>query len=85
MRVLVVEDEIKTAKFLKKGLTEAGFVVALASDGLQGLHLALEIEFELIILDVMLPGMDGWEVLSSLTPGRTQRPRAVSHSSRRDP
>lgn len=64
MRVLLVEDEVKTAKFLKKGLTEAGFVVDFAGDGFEGLHLAQEVEFDLIILDVMLPGMDGWEVLS---------------------
>jgi len=66
MRVLVVEDEIKTAKFLKKGLTETGFVVDVAVDGLEGLHLAQEVEFDLIILDVMLPGLDGWQVLSRL-------------------
>jgi two-component system copper resistance phosphate regulon response regulator CusR len=66
MRILVVEDEIKTAKFLKKGLTEAGLVVDVAVDGLEGLHLAQEIEFDLIILDVMLPGLDGWQVLSRL-------------------
>jgi len=64
MRVLVVEDEIKTAKFLKKGLTEAGFVVDVACDGLEGSQLAQEIEFDLIILDVMLPGLDGWQVLA---------------------
>jgi two-component system copper resistance phosphate regulon response regulator CusR len=66
MRVLVVEDEIKTAKFLKKGLTEAGFVVDVAVDGVEGLHLAQEVDFDLIILDVMLPGLDGWEVLVRL-------------------
>jgi len=66
MRILIVEDEAKTAKFLQKGLGEAGFVVDVAGDGLYGLHLALEIEFNLIILDVMLPGMDGWEVLTRL-------------------
>jgi len=66
MRILIVEDEAKTAKFLKKGLSEAGFVVDMTGDGLQGLYLALEIEFNLIILDVMLPGLDGWEVLTRL-------------------
>ena len=66
MRILVVEDEIKTAKFLKKGLTEAAFVIDVAGDGLEGLHLAQEIEFDLIILDVMLPGLDGWQVLARL-------------------
>jgi len=66
MRILVIEDELKTAKFLKKGLGEAGFVVDLAEDGLNGLHVALEVEFDLVILDVMLPRMDGWEVITRL-------------------
>lgn len=66
MKILVVEDEVKTAKFLKKGLEEAGFVADVAGDGLEGLHLAREVEFDLIILDVMLPALDGWQVLSRL-------------------
>ena len=66
MRILVIEDEAKTAKFLKKGLSEAGFVVDVAADGLEGLHFALEVEFDLIILDVMLPSIDGWQVLTRL-------------------
>ncbi|MFZ1085910.1 MAG: heavy metal response regulator transcription factor [Terracidiphilus sp.] len=66
MKILVIEDEAKTAKFLKKGLCEAGFVVDVAEDGLDGLHLALEGDFDLIILDVMLPGRDGWQVLARL-------------------
>jgi two-component system, OmpR family, copper resistance phosphate regulon response regulator CusR len=66
MKILIVEDEVKTAKFLKKGLEEAGFVVDVAGDGLEGLHLARELDFDLIILDVMLPSMDGWEVLARL-------------------
>jgi len=64
MKILVIEDEAKTAKFLKKGLSEAGFVVDVALDGLEGLHMALEMEFDLAILDVMLPGLDGWQVLT---------------------
>jgi two-component system copper resistance phosphate regulon response regulator CusR len=66
MKILIVEDEAKTAKFLKKGFEEAGFVIDVASDGLKGLHLAREVDFDLIILDLMLPGLDGWEVLSRL-------------------
>ncbi|HUB51163.1 MAG TPA: heavy metal response regulator transcription factor [Terracidiphilus sp.] len=66
MKILVIEDEVKTAKFLKKGLSEAGYVVDVAEDGLGGLHLALEVDFDLIILDVMLPGQDGWHVLARL-------------------
>jgi two-component system copper resistance phosphate regulon response regulator CusR len=66
MRILVIEDETKTAKFLKKGLAEAGFVVDVAEDGLEGLHLAQEVGFDLVILDVMLPRLDGWQVLTRL-------------------
>ena len=62
----MIEDEAKTAKFLKKGLEEAGFVVTVAGDGQDGLHLALEMEFDLITLYVMLPGLDGWEILTRL-------------------
>ena len=53
MRILVIEDEAKTAKFLQKGLGEAGFVVDVAADGLDGLYLAQELQFDLVILDVM--------------------------------
>jgi two-component system copper resistance phosphate regulon response regulator CusR len=66
MRVLVIEDEAKTANFLKKGLSEAGFVVDVATDGLEGLHLAEDSQFDLVVLDVMLPGLDGWQVLARL-------------------
>jgi two-component system copper resistance phosphate regulon response regulator CusR len=66
VRILVIEDEAKTAKFLKKGLREAGFVVDVAETGLDGLHLTLELHFDLIILDVMLPGLDGWQILARL-------------------
>ncbi len=66
MRVLVVEDEPKTGDYLHKGLQESGFVVDLARNGQDGLHLALEQEYDLIILDVMMPGLDGWQVLERL-------------------
>jgi two-component system copper resistance phosphate regulon response regulator CusR len=66
MKILVIEDEAKTAKFLKKGLGEAGFVVDVASDGLDGLELAKNVDFDLIILDIMLPTLDGWQVLTRL-------------------
>jgi two-component system copper resistance phosphate regulon response regulator CusR len=69
MRLLVVEDEPKTARFLQKGLSEAGFVVDVASDGQDGLELARNLEFDLIILDIMLPGLDGWQVLAGLRQG----------------
>jgi CheY-like chemotaxis protein len=66
MRILVIEDEFKTAKFLKKGLSEAGFVVDVAGDGLEGRYLAQKVDFELLILDAMLPDLDGWQVLTRL-------------------
>jgi len=66
MKILVVEDETKTAKFLKKGLSEAGYIVDVAHDGVEALHLALEVDFDLIVLDVMLPALDGWQVLARL-------------------
>jgi two-component system copper resistance phosphate regulon response regulator CusR len=66
MRILIIEDEPKTSRFLKKGLSEAGYVVDVAGDGVQGLHLALEVDFDLIVLDVMLPGLDGWQVLARM-------------------
>jgi two-component system copper resistance phosphate regulon response regulator CusR len=66
MKILIIEDEVKTAKFLQKGLGEAGYVVDVAGDGLEGLHMALEVDVDLIILDVMLPALDGWQVLSRL-------------------
>lgn len=66
MRLLVIEDEVRLADFLKKGLTEAGYVVDVAHDGIDGLHLAVEGTYDLVMLDVMLPGKDGFEVLSSL-------------------
>ncbi|HUB18182.1 MAG TPA: heavy metal response regulator transcription factor [Acidobacteriaceae bacterium] len=66
MKILIVEDELKTARFLRKGLCEAGYVVDVAGDGVQGLYLALEVDFDLIVLDVMLPKLDGWQVLGRL-------------------
>ena len=66
MKILIVEDELKTGQYLRQGLTEAGFVVDLARDGTDGLHLALQGEYDLLILDVMLPGLDGWQVLQTL-------------------
>ncbi|NHQ86475.1 heavy metal response regulator transcription factor [Iodobacter sp. HSC-16F04] len=66
MRILVVEDEIKAADYLRKGLSEAGFIVDVALNGFDGQHLIQEFEFDLIILDVMLPGLDGWQLLQIL-------------------
>jgi two-component system copper resistance phosphate regulon response regulator CusR len=66
MKILIVEDEPKTGEYLRQGLTEAGYVVDLVRDGFEGLHLAAEGQHDLVILDVMLPGLDGWQVLEGL-------------------
>ena len=74
MKILIIEDEPKTGKFLKKGLTEAGFVTDVAADGRDGLHLALTENYDLVVLDVMLPGIDGWEVLREMRRAARQFP-----------
>ena len=66
MRILIVEDEPKTAAYLKKGLGENGFVVDIAGDGETGLHLASSRIYDLVVLDAMLPGRDGWSVLQEM-------------------
>lgn len=66
MKILVVEDETKTGDYLKQGLTEAGFVVDLVRDGFDGLHQITSDEYDLAILDVMLPGIDGWQILQGI-------------------
>lgn len=66
MKLLIVEDEPKTGDYLRQGLAEAGFVVDLARDGGDGLHLALTEAYDLAILDVMLPKMNGWQIIHGL-------------------
>ena len=66
MKILIVEDEQKTGDYLKQGLAEASFVVDLARDGLDGMHLAQTEDYDLVVLDVMVPGLDGWGVLRAI-------------------
>lgn len=66
MKLLVVEDDPKAARFLKKGLGEEGFVVDVCHDGEQGLQAALSGQYGLMVLDVMLPTMDGWGVVEEM-------------------
>ena len=66
MKLLVVEDEVKLAEYLRKGLTESGYVVDVAHNGIDGLHLAMEGTYDLIVLDSMLPGIDGLALLAAL-------------------
>lgn len=73
MRLLVVEDELKTASYIKRGLTGLGYTVDVSGDGVDGLFLALEHEYDGIVLDVMLPGQDGYAFLERLR-ARKQTP-----------
>lgn len=66
MKLLIVEDETKIGDYLRQGLTEAGFVIDLVRNGLDGHHLAMTGTYDLIILDVMLPDIDGWRIVQSL-------------------
>jgi len=82
MKILIVEDEPKTGDYLKQGLVEAGFNVDLLRDGQDGLHHALTEAYDLAILDVMLPGIDGWAVLQGMR--RAGRDTPVLFLSARD-
>lgn len=66
MKILVIEDDPKTAGYLHQGLTEHGFVVDIAETGSDGVHLATTANYDLLILDVMLPGRDGWSVIEAV-------------------
>lgn len=66
MKLLVIEDEVKLAHYLRKGLQAEGFVADIAHNGVDGLHLAMESEYDLIVLDSMLPGIDGLGLLAAL-------------------
>ena len=70
MKVLIIEDETKTGDYLCKGLSENGFIVDLATNGQDGLHLAQTGDYDVVVLDVMLPGKDGWAVLQELRRSR---------------
>lgn len=74
MKILIIEDEQKTGDYLKQGLSEAGFVTDLARDGIDGMHLAMTDDYDLVILDVMLPGIDGWQVLKGIRQIGKQMP-----------
>ena len=74
MQLLVVEDDPKTASFLKRGFSEAGFVVSVAADGIEGMRLIEAGKFELIVLDIMLPGMNGIQLLTWLRERGVQTP-----------
>ena len=70
MKILVIEDEPRAAEYLRQGLTESGYAVEVAHNGTDGLHAAANGDHDLVILDVMLPGIDGFAVLSALRTSR---------------
>ncbi len=70
MKILVIEDEPQAADYLRQGLSEAGYAVELARNGIDGLHAAANGDHDLVVLDVMLPGIDGFAVLSALRTSR---------------
>ncbi len=74
MHILIIEDELKTAAFLAKGLKEEGFVVDIAANGMDGQHNIDHIHYDLIILDIMLPKKDGWSILGDLRQSKKQTP-----------
>lgn len=74
MKILVVEDEPKTGEYIRKGLTEAGFVTDLVRDGLDGQHMALTDDYDLVILDVMLPRANGWQIIQAFRGAGKEAP-----------
>jgi two-component system copper resistance phosphate regulon response regulator CusR len=76
-RILIVEDEKKTAKYLRNGLTEHGFAVDVQREGEGGIHAALTVSYDLLVLDIMLPKRDGWTIISTLRDAGKQLPVLV--------
>jgi two-component system copper resistance phosphate regulon response regulator CusR len=74
VKILIIEDEAKTAAYLQKGLSEEGFVADTAATGDEGYKLASGNPYDLIILDVMLPGRDGWSIMENLRKDGKQTP-----------
>lgn len=74
MKILLVEDESKTGEYLKQGLSEAGYLTDWVQEGLTATQLALEDDYDLIILDVMLPQLNGWQVLQTLRKAKKTMP-----------
>jgi two-component system, OmpR family, copper resistance phosphate regulon response regulator CusR len=74
MKILIIEDQPTTGAYLKRGLVQAGFAVDVATDGRDGLHLAVNERYDLVVLDVMLPGMGGWEGMRGIRQAGSQVP-----------
>ena len=77
MKILLIEDDIKTAAFITKGLEEAGYMVSSANDGLSGLQMVKETPFDLAIIDVMLPQLDGISVIEQMRAAQINTPVIV--------
>lgn len=84
MRILVIEDKPKLASFLQRGLIENGYVVDVADNGIDGRHLAVEGDYDLVLLDVMLPGIDGIAVLTALRAAKSTPVLMVTANDRVD-
>ena len=82
MRVLIIEDAEKAASFLKKGLTEKGYVVDVEHDGFEGFIQAQNNNYDIILLDVMLPNMDGWSILEKLKEIKTKHANIIMLTSK---
>lgn len=82
MRILIVEDDVKIASFLTKGLKESGFVPILATNGTDGLHLALTETVDAAILDIMLPGLDGLSLLERMRGSKIKTPVLILSAKR---
>ena len=80
MRILIVEDEPKVASFIRRALEEERYAVDVCSDGIQGRDLASEVAYDLIILDLMLPGLPGIDVLKELRSGKVKTPILIFRS-----
>ncbi|MGN8344347.1 heavy metal response regulator transcription factor [Pseudomonas sp. SMV71] len=74
MKLLIVEDQTKTGQYLRQGLSEAGFNADLVTDGITGQQLAVSGDYALLILDVMLPGRDGWQILQAVRGAGLETP-----------
>jgi two-component system copper resistance phosphate regulon response regulator CusR len=70
LKILVIEDEPKAAEYLRQGLAESGYTVEVAHNGTDGVHAAVNGDHDMVILDVMLPGLNGFAVLSALRTAR---------------
>lgn len=82
MRLLLIEDDIKIASFIIKGLKEAGFAVDYAEDGINGLHLALTEQYDAVIIDIMLPGIDGLSIIERMRSSNIKTPVLVLSAKR---